>query len=144
MADVKAEIKRGFLRSLYRLVQYGTQTNPVTGQPVATLADVLNAFQDGGFSAIKSGRLIIQTAGAGHSVSYQPPDVARSFTQDQVFSLSEELQQVYADAIVTLSGQSVPSPTDLQIFNVMIADDRLTTIKDVQRDFTTLRWPSRY
>src|SRR6266705_4856627 len=98
MARIVAEIKRGFLRTLFRQAQ---ATGPTP------LEDALNAFQDGGFEGIKTGRLVTAHAGAGKSVTFQLPQIWQTFTQEEIFSLSEELQAVYTDAIVTLSAQAI-------------------------------------
>lgn len=134
MAEIQAEIKRGFLRSLYR------QTSESQ-----SLQDVLDAYQTTLFTpSFQSGRMVSATSQAGHNVQFIPPAIGSQFTQDQVFSLSEELEQVYSDAIVNLSSAGTTSPTDSQIFSEMMGDPRLTTITDVQKDYTLLRWPGRY
>ena len=133
MAQIRAEIKRGFLRSLYRQAKLNAQA----------LSDALDAFQDHGFMALKSGRLLVSSSGNGHSSTFQLPTQWQQFTPDEVFSLSEELEQVYADAITTLNTNGNATPNDDQIFAVMIDDDRLADIDSVGRDYSLLRWPTR-
>ena len=145
MAGIQAEIKRGFLRSLYRQVTTALASTSPGGAPQAlTLQRALDAFQDQGFSALQRGRIIIKASGAGRNTELAVPDAIQSFTQEQVFSLTEEFEQVYADALVNLANAGNKSPTDAQIFSVMIADDRLATITSVQKDYTLMRWPGRY
>src|SRR5262249_36259566 len=103
------------------------------------LQKALEAFQDNGFAGIKSGRLLIGSAGAGHSSSFALPQSWQSFTQEEVFSLSEELLAVYFDAKAALGDSS----TDDQVFQAMMDDDRLATITTVQKDYSTLRYPTR-
>jgi len=145
MAAIQAEIKRGVLRSLYRMSKQG---NPATLTPAgatvgSSLATFLDAFQDQNFAAVQSGRFIIATAGVGRSSTFQTPQIWQSFTPEQIFSLAEELEAVYADAKTTLATAGNNSPTDDQIFNVMMDDDRLQTITWTQKDYSTLRWPTR-
>jgi hypothetical protein len=87
--------------------------------------------------------MVTAHTGAGKAVQFALPQIWQSFQQDEFFALTEELEQVYSDALVTLSAQGIGSPTDAQIFTVMAADDRLQTITSVQKDYTTLRWPTR-
>lgn len=137
MAQLKAEIKRGFLRSLYRadITTNGTNSN---------LFNALGAFQDSGFSAVKSGRLVINHTGAGKATTLATPDAWRSFSQEECFSLSEELIQVYTDVQATLISDGTNTPTDLQMLNTMLADDRLQSITRTERDYTLINYPNRY
>jgi hypothetical protein len=133
MAALQAEIKRGVLRTLFRQ----SQTD------VVKLSDSLARFQDSGFDGIKSGRLVITSAGFGRSVGFAPPASWQQFTQEQIFSLSEELLATYDTAKSNLAASGNASPTDQQIFDSMMADDRLQTVTSVQKDWSTINWPSR-
>src|ERR1044071_3626475 len=134
MAVLRAEIKRGFLRSLFRQ----SEANAVT------LEAALGAFQDQGFKAIKAGKLVIASSGAGHSVQFAVPDAWRSFSQEEVFSLSEELFQVFDDAKAMLIANGTAEPDDDSIYTAMTADDRLQTVTSLQKDNSPLRFPARY
>lgn len=133
MAVLKSEIKRGFLRSLYR----GTTVPPDT----ATLAEALATFQTNGFDALKSGRLVIASAGAGHQVSFALPMIGQQLAQDEVFALSEEFFAIYADASAGLT-ETNPGDNDATIFAAMMADDRMASITEVRQDYSLLRYPS--
>src|SRR5262245_60523125 len=126
MALIRAEIKRGCLRSLFRQAQAAA----------TTLQVALDAFQDGGFKAIKSGKIVIATAGAGHSTQFAVPDQWRSFSQEEIFSLTEELEQVYSDSKAQLIANGNTDPDDQTIFDAMMADDRLQTVTRTQTDYT--------
>lgn len=135
MAAIAAEIKRGALRTLYRQAQ---NTGPTP------LRDVLDAFQDNGFTSIQGGRLITAHTGAGKAVSFALPQIWQSFTQEEWFSLTEQLQQCYADALTSLGIEDPEDGSkDADIFAAMMADDRLATITSTQKDFSTLRFPTR-
>lgn len=108
-----------------------------------SLAEALNGFQDQAFANVQTGRVVTATAGAGRSAQFAAPEIWRTLDPETIFELAEQLQQVYADALVTLSAQGNASPSDAQVFAVMIADDRLQTITSVQKDYSTLRWPTR-
>lgn len=133
MAILQAELKRGFLRSLYRAATSAT--------PAVTLINALNAFQDAQFPLVKSGRLIVSTSGNAHGTSFKIPDSMFQLTQDQVFALSEEFIQTYTDAKANLILNGNATPTDDDIFAAMIAADNLQTIREYQNDYTATRFP---
>ena len=58
--------------------------------------------------------------------------------------LWEELYETYQAALITLSGSGNNNPTDAQVVSTMLGADNLQTVRDLQRDFTILRWPSRF
>lgn len=150
MADLKAQTKRAFLQSLYDAVADETaRVDLASGaqaadSPIATLLEALKAFQRMGFNALKGGRLSMGTSGLSHEVRWAPPAQWRAFGQEEVFAMAQEFREVYTDAVVTLSAQSITEPTDLQILSVMLSDDRLTTVTSTQRDMTLLRWNQRF
>lgn len=137
MALIQAEIKRGFLRSLYRAA-CGAAQNP---DNVGLLKPALEAFQDSGFAALKSGKLLFATSAAGKNVQFQAPPIGAQFTQEQVFALTEEFLAVYDSALITLSAASINNPTDAQIFQCMLADDRINAVRSYMVDFTLGRFP---
>ncbi len=134
MAQLKAEIKRGFLRSLYRQVS----------KSATPLSDALDSFQDQGFCALKSGRLVLSSQGNGHATTFQVPTSWQNFTEEEVFSLSEELQQVFDDAMVTVASAGGDNTDDAQLFDAMMADYRLQTVTESYTDHTVSRWPNRF
>ena len=131
MASLAGEIKRGFLRGIYL-----TASNSAFA-----LSDALNSFTLQGFGVVQTGQLVLTSGGNGHSVTFQVPSQWQTFSPEEVFSLAEEFQAVYSDALVTLSSQGNATPTDAQIFAIMIADVRLATINVAYSDFTLLNQP---
>lgn len=150
MAAIKGEIKRGILQAIWDAVEddIAAQEMPSTVpdfQPIiVTLEDGLKAFHRMGFESIKSGRLSIGSSGLSHEVKWAAPAMWRGFSQEEVFSLAQELREVHADALITLSAQGIGSPTQTQIFNTMMADDRLQTVTSTYRDHTMIRWNQRF
>jgi hypothetical protein len=132
VARLRAEIKRGFLRSLWRTASAAT----------IPLAECLAAFQDRGFQWIRDGRIIINTAGGGYSTGFQANEVIRELTPEEVFALSEEFFGVYTDAQTTLSAAGQDPNDDELAFATMMADDRLNASRVQMPDYTMLRWPS--
>jgi hypothetical protein len=134
VATIAAQIKRGFLNTLYRQATAGTQ-----------LIDILNEFQDYCFSPeLKRGRLIQSSSGNQHSTSFQQFSTAFQLSQEQIFSLSQELIEVYGDSVAGLQAATppIPEPTDDQIAAAMLQDDRLTSIRAFQTDYTATRFPT--
>ena len=134
MARLRAEIKSGFLRSLWRAANPG-------GSNVVKLDDVLAAFQDGGFAGVKGGKLTISTAGGGYSIAFRPPDPVAELTQEEVFAFSEELFKIRDRAKAGLASNGNPTPTDTDVFNAMMADDALTTTTQRMVDYSLIRGP---
>jgi hypothetical protein len=67
-----------------------------------------------------------------------------------VAELAQEFIEVYDSAVCTLANQTVPVvskvPGDIdgQIFQAMMADDRLQGITTVRHDYTLVGWPNYY
>jgi len=133
VAQLKAELKRAALSSLYRQAQ----------KTSTALADALANFQDANWQQLKRGKLVIASTGAGDSVTYSIPQVWQSFTQDEFLCLTQELIEVYSSALVTLSAQGNSSPSDDDIFATMLADDRLQSVTSLYHDHSLGRWPGR-
>lgn len=127
MAAIQASIRRGFLRSLYNQAVANA----------ASLQEALQGFQDGCFTAVRTGRLIVNSSGTGHSSSFEIPGIVRGFTQDQVFGLSEDFLQIYTDTVAALSAASADG-SDASVFAAMLADDRMQSITRVRDSFTLL------
>ena len=81
-------------------------------------------------------------SGAGKSTVFIVPKIGEMFRQEEIFGLTQELLEVYNDALTTL-GLTVTQDTsqDAQILPMMQADDRLAEITVTQPDFTYLLSP---
>lgn len=132
MADIKAETKRSFLRSLYR------QTSDT-----ATLLSVLEAFQDDKFSSLSGGKIISATSQAGHSTQYVAPTASSAFTEDQILALAEEFLALYDAVKSDLATEGNATPTDEDIFNRMIASNALASVNEEYSSYTTAFWQGR-
>ena len=148
MAQLRAELKRAFLQSLYDAVQSGTASDDLisgdNAPVVVSLEDALKAFQKMGFAALKDGRLSIQSSGFAHSISFSAPQQWRAFSQEEVFAMAQEFREVYNDAKLRLIAAGNATPVDLELLQSMMADDRLQSVSSLQRDHTMLRWNARY
>jgi hypothetical protein len=133
MAQVRGQLKRAILNSLYR---QATQT--------VALVDILQAYQDALVIGVKGGRIVEATSQAGHSTKFRTPNPGEHFRPEDMSEMTQEFLEVYNDALVTLSAQGNASPTDAQIVAVMLADDRLTTITVTRSDFSLIRYPNRF
>ena len=135
MVRLAPELKRGFLNSLAR--QAKTNDTPIF--------EALGAFQDGGFDAVKTGRLVVSHTGAGKSVTFQFARIGQQLTQEEVFAFSQELLEIYADALIALNitPDEGDNSQDENILPVMMADARLDDIDVIFRDYTTLTLPWR-
>ena len=132
MVALNAQIKRAILNSLF--LQAQANATP--------LVNALNAFLLDGFSACQSGRLVVSHTGAGKQVTFQVPRIDQQFRQEEVFGLAQELTEVYTDALTTLGiSQPTDASQDRNIFQTMLADDRLQEVTIVSSDFTGLGWP---
>ncbi len=134
MAQLQAQFKRGCLRSLFRAAS--TQA--------LTLYNALTNYQDSLFAIVQKGRTIGSTASNGHSLSFKMPPVFDQLTQDQAFQLSEEFLAIYTDALTVLNLSAIPADQtqDNNIFNTMLADDRLQSITHYGTDYTAIRFPT--
>lgn len=131
---LQAAIKKAFLRCLWNNGQ----------NSASTLLELLTAFQLSGFSALKTGRLIVNTSGGGYSTSFQVPEIGAQFKQEQIFALSEEFFGLYESAIYTLSQSDPPvtDPTDAQIYQTMMSSDSLQGYRTTMTDVTMIRYPT--
>ncbi len=113
------------------------------------LSDALTSFLLNAFGSVSSGRLVVSHAGAGKSTVFQVPRVDQYLSQEEIFGLSQELTDVYNDAVLTLTdiaANAVPPVTadlsDPTVYALMTQDIRLADINVVQPDFTNLLvWP---
>ena len=132
-AQVRGQLKRAILNSLFR---QATDT--------ISLLDILESYQDALVAGVKGGRIVEATSQAGHSTKFRTPNPGEHFRPEDMGELTQELLEVYNDALVTLSAQGNASPTDAQIVAVMLADDRVQSITKTRSDYTLLRYPNRF
>lgn len=132
MARLRAEIKRGFLRSLWRAASKAGGV---------TVKEMLEGFQDGGFQWIRTGRVVLSTAGGGYSSAFNPVSDTRELTEAEVFAFSEELFSVYAQVLSDNPALS-PDNDGQAIIDAMLADDRMWGVREVMHDHSLLRFPN--
>lgn len=133
MARLRAEIKRGFLRSLWRVAKPATKT----------VNDFLGDFQASCFQWVQSGRIIASTSGGGYSSSFAEASAALELTPTEVFALSEEFFTIYT-FVMSSNPPADPAATgdDAEpIINAMLDDDRMQTVRYVHPDNAGLRFP---
>lgn len=121
MARIPAETKRGFLRALWLSAPDG-----------ATLREVLEGFLLNGFQWVKSGRIVINTSGAGHQTSFSPGSTISELSQEAVFQLAEEFLEVMEFVV----GYS-PNLTDDALEKEM--RDNLPTVREEMLDTMGVR-----
>jgi uncharacterized protein YidB (DUF937 family) len=133
MVRLRSEIKRGFLRSLWRAASV---TDGVS------LNDVLDGFQNAGFGWVKSGRIVISTAGGGYSSSFNATQAISELSQEEVFAFSEELYTIRDSAVaaLTAAGTVPAAQTDDLIVAAMLLDDRMAGAREEMNDYTSLRF----
>ena len=132
MVQMSSEIKRALLRMLYR-----------SGKNAKVpLKDTLEAYQDASGSAIKSGRVVINSSGGGYSTGLEITQQWRQLTPEKVTELSELFINMRDDAVATLALNGNNLPSDDDVFGVMIQDDRVNGVRQAMGDFTGLRFPS--
>lgn len=150
MANLRGEVKRAFLQSLYDAVVDGNASVDLASGVDANLVQVLTfeaalkAFQRIGFNQLKEGKLTVQNSGMGHDISFAAPDIWRSLNQEELFSLAQEFREVFDDALLTLEVSGDDNPDDRTILRAMMANDRLQSVTSTMRDFSTMRMGGRY
>jgi hypothetical protein len=140
MAQIRAGLKRAFLRALFKANQSDEfkvffPSAELLEEPTTGLGNVLTHFMFQGFDACKQGRFSIGSSGLGHEVRWAPPMVWQSMSQEQVFEMAEELIEIYEDA------KQAVGTNDEDIFARMLADDRLQSVTSLQKDYTMIRLP---
>ena len=138
-ATIRAGLKRAFLRALFQASESDEwkvffPSSILLSEPRTGLGNVLTHFLLQGFDACKHGRFNVGSAGGGNEVRWAPPAIWQSMSQDQMFEMAEELIEVYEDAAQTLFD-------DTEIFQRMLADDRLQSVTSLQKDYTMTRMP---
>lgn len=136
MAQIRAQLKRAILSSLARQAAATT--------PATDLLDALESYADSMVMGIKDGTIVEATSQAGHHTKLRIPVLGEHFRQEDVCELSQEFIEVYNDALVSLSAQSISSPTDAQVLTTMLNDDRMTSVTKTRKDYTLVNMPSRF
>jgi hypothetical protein len=143
MANLPAQIKRAFLQSLFDLVQDGTATELLaTGETDAAIPDLLaalKAFQKMQFGALSTGKSSIGSTGFAHGTQWQGYQLLRAFNPEEVFSLAQELREVYTDARARLVAAGDATPADPAVVAEMFDDDRMCGATVTRPDFSTMR-----
>ena len=122
------------LRSLARQVQ----------DTDGALPDALSAYEDAMANGVKGGRLVESTSQNGHSTKFRVPVIGEHFRQEDIAELAGEFQEVYADARSSLVASGNSNPDDATILAVMMADDRMQSIKVTRRDYTLINYLNRF
>ena|SRR6266581_7535427 len=136
---LKAALKRSFLRSLMVSVQQQTAAIDLNSDnEIFTLSGAIDAFLLLGFRDLSRGKSTIGTLGFQHESRFAVPEKWRAFNPEDLMEFQGELRELYDDALVTLG---TGSHSDTEIFNTMLADDRMQTITSTQKDWTVARFP---
>lgn len=91
MARLRTEIKRAFLRSLWR-----------AAKDTRTLEVCLTDFQDTCFGWVKHGRIVANTSGGGYSTAYSALQ-GLEITPGEVLAFSEELIALRLESVDALT-----------------------------------------
>lgn len=124
MAEVSTNFKRLFVRNLLWTAQADS----------TTLLAILKTLADARIEATQKGKVIISTAGNGHTTSFQIPS---DFSPSDAADLIGELVDRYYEARDKLIADGTASPTDTQIHDEMLA--KLRPIRTLARDYFNLR-----
>ena len=109
-----------------------------------TVANALLAFQSSVNEInFQKGRIYSSTSGSGQHASFSMIGSGTSWTQENVFGMSEEFFGIYYDAMVNTPGlvDDGQMASTTAIFLAMLADDRLQTITRRGLDSTLLGFP---
>jgi hypothetical protein len=127
VARIPSEVKRAFLRTLYRSFAKGDKPS---------LEDAILDFTEDRVTAIKGGQITASVSGNGYSASYMVPvpGSLSGFSMVEVTALGEELATVYDEAKADLTATGGDA-TDAGIYAEML--DRLKAVTSLTNDFTT-------
>lgn len=130
---VTAARKRLFLRYLF----FNAQNS---GKSLFTvLSELMNAYVGQVVGTASGARQPITHSGNGRTVTFAIPDHFKFETSEERGDLIELLFEVYSDALTTLGFTQKPDwdpEQDTAIFNTMMDDDRVQTIKSTHTDHT--------
>jgi hypothetical protein len=138
--QIQSVLKRGFLR---QLCQGAINTGTSLTQTFLNAAAAINS------PTFQKGRIVVHQSGSGQSGSFQAGFSGAQWTQENLFGLLEEFQQILADA----QANSILNPPVLpyddgspnaaqQLMAAMMADDSLTGVTTQLGDWTGLNVPS--
>ncbi len=135
MILIRAETKRGQLRQIL-LVNAVASVTPV--------AQALLLFQSAvNEQNFRVGRQYASVSGSGQHSSFLMVGSGSSWTQENVFGMSEEFFGILEDTLEanpSLIDDGQPASTQA-IFSAMLKDDRLRTVTRRGLDTTLLGWP---
>lgn len=133
MIPIRAETKRGQLRQIV-----------LVNASASKVSEALLAFQTSvNEQNFQRGRTYTSTSGSGQNASFSVVGAGASWTQENVFGMSEEFFDILADTLAanpTLADDGQPASTQA-IFSAMLLDDRLNTATRRGLDVTLLGWP---
>ncbi len=131
MADISSELKRGFLRSIWR----------AANKAGVKLLAALEGFQSTKYESVKAGRIVIQDSSNGHSVTFSIPSIGSQLTSEQVFSLAEELIETYELVVIQMAAATPPvtGAADSIIFDAIMGADNLNQTREQFGNYLALR-----
>lgn len=124
MTSVSTSFKRLFVRNLLWTAIADSKTVLALLQSAAS-ARITNS---------EKGKVIVATAGNGHSVNFQIPS---DFTSTDAVELIGELVDRYYEASAKLIADGTSSPTDTQLVTEML--DKLRAVTSLGHDYSNLR-----
>jgi hypothetical protein len=127
MATLAAELKRAILDELWYTAPEGVG-----------LEACIRAYKSSRFADVKTGRFVTNTSGGGYAVSFNVPEIVRQLTPEQLLMLCQEYLELLDSCRVILGG----TPSDDDLFQSMMQQDQMQTVRELQRDYTCLRWPA--
>ena len=141
---IKADQKRSILQYIWDGITLGILAENMGVQvvegPIDTLEQGLIIFQQFIGRDTQSGKVTTGSSGIGHSVTFAQWNVGRAFSPEELLGLAQELREVFRDTKRMLLANHLDA-SDPSIFDAMMADDRLQTVKRTQGDYTLLRTP---
>lgn len=138
--QIQSVLKRSFLR---QLVQGAINTG------TSLTVTFLNAATAVNSPTWQKGRIVVHQSGSGQSGSFSAGYAGAQWTQENVFGLMEEFQQILSDA----QANSIVNPPQLPnddgtpansqaLYAAMLTDDSLTGVTQQLGDWTSLNVPS--
>lgn len=121
---VSTPVKRGFVRRLLRR----------SVENAETLLATLESAEDARVDRVEGGKVLIATAGNGHSASYSIPE---DFTTTDALELISDIRDRYEEAKAALIEDGTANPTDQQIHDEIL--DKLQRVDQYAGDFSNLR-----
>ena len=101
------------------------------------LYDSLKAVARARITATSGGKVLISTSVNGKTASYSLPPPGTGFGPGDLAETASALMDLYDEAINNLDADGNTAPTDVQIFNEMLA--LLVPVRSITNNFRTLR-----